>query len=317
MEVEQSIRIRQTVAYGEQSEMLDLNGMQVFAEVAKESSFTTAARTLGLPKSTVSRCIGDLEHRLGVRLLERTTRNVRLTDAGEIYLERCRRMLDEAEEADLIMNSLRAIPRGRLRIGAPIAFIRFSLGPQLPSFLATFPEINVSLQILGGPGSSRDNNLDIAIRSGDLEDSDLIVKPLKSIRLGLYASPSYMKRQPRPQHPSDLKSLNCITTTCGALGNAADGTLWRLRRGQDMQDVRVESRVAVPDPFLNYDLALQGLGVAQLSQALAKDHLEKKQLTPVLPDWEPETVQLRALYSARLSTSPKLRAFLSFLDGCR
>src|SRR5256885_870799 len=83
--------------------MLDMNGMQVFAEVAKESSFTTAARTLGLPKSTVSRCIGDLEHRLGVRLLERTTRNVRLTDAGEIYLERCRRMLDEAEEADLIM----------------------------------------------------------------------------------------------------------------------------------------------------------------------------------------------------------------------
>ncbi|QEE28795.1 LysR family transcriptional regulator [Terriglobus albidus] len=296
--------------------MLDLNGMQIFAEVAKQASFTTAAKALGLPKSTVSRSLANLEDRLGVQLLERTTRNVRLTDAGEIYLERCRRMLDEAEDADLVMNSLRGTPRGRLRIGAPIAFIRFSLGPQLPSFLAKFPEMSVSLHILNGSGQSRENALDIAIRSGDLEDSELIVKPLKTIRLGIYASPFYLKKQARAHHPSDLRGMSCITTTCGALGSAADGTLWRLKRGAEVQDVRVESRIAVPDPFLNYELALHGLGLAQLSQALVKEHVEAKRLIRVLPEWEPDTVRLRALYSARLSASPKLRAFLSFLEGC-
>jgi DNA-binding transcriptional LysR family regulator len=293
--------------------MIDLNELQFFVQVSQVQSFTRAAKHFGVPKSTVSRAIASLEGRLGVRLVERTTRRVALTEAGELYLERCQRMLEEAEQADLLIGALQAKPRGRLRVGAPVAFARSILGPILGDFVALYPELRLHLQLLGGEVSPRERALDLVIRPGPLEDSGLLVKPLMQIRLGAYASPGYLENRDVPDSPAALRQLSCITASCGVLGEAGDSAIWRLRRGADVQEVRVESRVSVADPVINYQLAVAGAGVALLSQSVARADLERGRLVRLLPDWEPDPVELHAVYPSRLNSSPKVRVFLQFL----
>jgi DNA-binding transcriptional LysR family regulator len=293
--------------------MTDLNELQFFTQVAQAQSFTVAAKRLGVPKSSVSRAISRLEGRLGIRLVHRTTRSVSLTEAGEIYLERCERVLEEAEQADLAIGALLAKPRGRLRVGAPASFARLILGPVLGEFLCRYPELRLSLQLLGADASAREGSLDLAIRSGPLEDSGLLAKPLMRIRLGAYASPRYVERCGAPDSPADLRQQNCITTSCGTLGEPGDSATWRLRRGAEVKEVRVESRVAAPDPTINHQLALAAVGIALLPLAVARADVEQDRLMRLLPEWEPDPVELFAVYSSRLSTSPKVRVFLEFL----
>jgi DNA-binding transcriptional LysR family regulator len=293
--------------------MTDLNELQFFAQVAKAQSFTVAAKRLGVPKSSVSRALVRLEERLGVRLVQRTTRSVSLTEAGEIYLDRCQRVLEEAEQADLAIGALLAKPRGRLRVGAPAPFARLILGPILGEFLGRYPELRLSLQLLGADTSARESSLDLVIRPGPLQDSDLLAKPLMLIRLGAYASPRYVERCGIPDSPADLRQQSCITTSCGTLGEPGDSSTWHLHRGSEMKTVRVESRVAAPDPTINHQLAVAAVGVALLPLVVAQADVEQGRLVRVLPDWEPEPVELFALYSSRLSTSPKVRVFLEFL----
>jgi DNA-binding transcriptional LysR family regulator len=293
--------------------MTDLNELQFFVHVSRTQSFTLAAKRLGVPKSSVSRAIQRLEDRLGVRLVERTTRSVTLTEAGELYLQHCQRVLEEAEQADLAMGALLAKPRGRLRVGAPVAFARSILGPILGEFLSMYPELRVHLQLLNGDASPREGSLDLVVRAGPLEDSGLLVKPLMRIRIGAYASPAYLKNCALPKSPVDLRQHSCITTGCGTYAEPGDSALWRLRRGSELKEIRVESRVSVPDPTINYQLALAGVGIALLSQSVVKVDVEQGRLVRILPDWEPDPVELHALYPSRLNSSPKVRALLQFL----
>lgn len=293
--------------------MADLNELHYFSQVAKSHSFTLAAEHLGVPKSSVSRAIRRLEDRLGVRLMERTTRRVSLTEAGQLYYDRCQRVLEEAEQADLIIGSMQAKPRGRIRVGTPVPFARFILAPMLPDFLAAYPDLRVHLHILGGGTSVRENSLDVIIRPGPFEDSGMLVKPLMRIRLGAYASPAYLRGRETPDSPSDLRRHSCISATCGAFGEPADSATWRLRRGSETREVRVQTRVSVPDPSIIHQLTLAGVGVALLSQGVGRHDVDQGLLVRLLPDWEPDPVELCALYSSRLSASPNLRAFLEFL----
>jgi DNA-binding transcriptional LysR family regulator len=293
--------------------MIDLNQLQYFVQVSQARSFTLAAKRLGVQKSSVSRAVASLEGRLGVRLVERTTRSVALTEAGAIYLDRCERMLEEAEQADLIVGALQAKPRGKLRVGAPVAFARFVLAPILGDFVALYPDLRFQLQMLGGDDANREKRLDVVIRSGPLEDSGLLVKALMQIRIGVYASPDYMRRRPAPESPAALRQLDCISATCGASGEPADSVLWRLRRGSELQEVRIEPRISVPDPTINHQLAVRGAGVSLVSQAVAREDVAKGQLVHLLPEWEPDPIELHAVYPSRLSASPKVRAFLQFL----
>lgn len=294
--------------------MTDLNELQLFVQVCKEQSFTLAAKRLGMPKSTVSRAIASLESRLGVRLVERTTRSVSLTEVGALYLDRCQRVMEEAEQADLLVGALQAKPRGRLRVGAPVTFARAILAPILGDFLALYPELRLHLQPLSGGPNEREGSLDIVIRPGPLEDSGMLVKPLMRIRLGIYASPLYLAGRALPESPPALRHHSCITAGCGgAQGEPTETTVWRLRRGLELQETRVESRVSVPDPTINYQLALSGAGIALIGQAMARRDVEAGHLVRILPEWEPEPVELHAVYPSRLSSSPKVRAFLQFL----
>jgi DNA-binding transcriptional LysR family regulator len=293
--------------------MTDLNDLQFFVHVARTQSFTLAARQLDVPKSSVSRAMQRLEARLGVRLVERTTRSVTLTEAGELYLDHCQRVLEEAEQADLAMGTLLAKPRGKLRIGAPVAFARSILGPVLGEFLALYPELRVYVQLLNGNASPREGSLDIVVRSGPLEDSGLLVKPLMRIHLGAYASPSYLESRGIPDSPASLRQHSCVTTGCGPLVEPGDATIWRLRRGAELKEVRIEARASVPDPTINHQLTLSGAGISLLSQSAVRIDVEQGRLVRLLPDWEPEPVQLYALYPSQLNSSPKVRAFLQFL----
>ena len=173
--------------------------------------------------------------------------------------------------------------------------------------------MRLSLQLLGAGTSPREGSLDLEIRPGPLEDSDLFAKPLMRIRLGAYASPHYVERCGIPDSPADLRQQSCITTSCGTLGQPGDSATWRLHRGAEVKEVRVDSRVAAPDPTINHQLAVAGVGIALLPLAVARADVEQDRLMRLLPDWEPDPVELFALYSSRLSTSPKVRVFLEFL----
>lgn len=293
--------------------MTNLNELQFFVNVSQTQSFTRAAKRLGVPKSSVTRAIQRLEKRLGVRLVERTTRRVALTEVGQLYLNRCQRVMEEAEQADLAVGALQAKPRGRLRVGAPVAFARSILGPIMAEFLAMYPELRMHLQLLNGDESPREGNLDVLVRAGPLEDSGLLVKPLMRIRLGAYASPAYLKHRKPPDSPAGLLQHSCITMTCGTFGEPGDFAMWRLRRGAELKEVRVDARVSVPDPTINYQLALAGTGVALLAQSVVRTDVEQGRLVRILPEWEPDPVELHALYPSQLNSSPKVRAFLQFL----
>jgi DNA-binding transcriptional LysR family regulator len=222
-------------------------------------------------------------------------------------------MLDEAEEADLAVSALLAKPRGTLRVGMPGAFIRSVLGPVLGEFLAAYPELRLNLRLIGGDASSHQRNVDLMVRPGPLEDSGLLVKAIMRIRLGVYASPLYLEHWGIPDSPAALRQQSCITTGCGIFGEPADSAIWRLRRGLELREVQVESRVAVPDPGINHQLAVAGVGIALIAFSAARADVERGRLIRFLPEWEPEPVVLYALYSARLETSPKVRVFLQFL----
>jgi len=293
--------------------MMNLNELQFFVQVSQTQSFTKAAKRLGVPKSSVSRAILRLENRLGVRLVERTTRKVALTEVGELYLNRCQRVMNEAEQADLAVGALQARPRGMLRVGAPVAFARSILGPTMGEFLKLYPELRVQLQLLNGDETAREGTLDVVVRAGLPEDSGLLVKPLMQVRLGAYASPGYLANRKAPDSPADLLELSCITTTCDTVGEPGDFTTWRLRRGGELKAIRVEARVSVPDPTINHQLALAGAGVALLAQSVVHADVQEGRLIRVLPEWEPDPVELYALYPSRLDSSPKVRVFLQFL----
>jgi DNA-binding transcriptional LysR family regulator len=222
-------------------------------------------------------------------------------------------VLEEAEQADLAVGALQAKPSGTLRVGAPVAFARSILGPRMGELLALYPELRLHLQLLDGHESPREGNLDVVVRAGPLEDSGLLVKPLMRIRLGAYASPNYLENRNLPGSPADLSQLSCITTNCDAPGGQEDFAIWRLRRGTDLKEVRISVRVSVPDPTINHQLALAGAGVALLAQSVVREDVEQGRLIRILPEWEPEPVELHALYPSRLNSSPKVRAFLRFL----
>jgi len=293
--------------------MANLNELHYFAVVAHSKSFTVAAKRLKVPKSSVSRAISRLERRLNIQLIQRTTRSVRLTEAGMVYLKHCQRVVEEADLADIAIGAMMATPRGLLRIGAPISFVRHVLEPLMNEFLPTFPELQVHIMQLESKERHSDEIYDLVIRAGPLEDSSWIVKPLMRFRSGIYANPGLFKRRRRPDTPDELERYSCVETDCGERDETGVRAVWRLHCDDQVRDIEVPVRVAVPDPFVRHRLALEGFGIARLGQAAAALDVKEGRLIRVLPQWEPEPFELFALHPARAGASPKLRVFLDFL----
>lgn len=291
--------------------MKDLNELQIFTFVVQQMSFTRAATALEISKAAVSRAIASLESRLATRLFERTTRRLRLTEAGETYLTYARRAMEEAEDAEAAVSRLADRPRGTLSIAMPVTLAQSSVAPALTRFLQTYPEVRLDITLKGGQIDPIAQRVDVVFQTTRPEvDSQLIQKRMVTVQMGVYASRPYLAANSPLHVPQDLLHHSCLTLT-----SAREGTIWRLYKEGKVQEVRLRGRVSVGDPVIHRRLCLDGAGIAILPDWLVADRISKKELVTVLPDWKPSPVELFVIYPSRLSMTPKLNAFLTFMQS--
>lgn len=286
---------------------MDLNELLVFTRVVQAGSFTAAARQLEMPKSSVSRKVSELEDRIGARLLQRTTRQLGLTDAGRIYFEHAARIVAQIEEADQAVSRMQATPRGLLRVTAPLSFAM--LGPIVAEFLAQYPDVQLELVCTDRSVDLIEEGFDLAIRAGKLEDSTLVSRNLGALKRVVVAAPDYCKLHGTPKTPADLAQHACITFSAGATPN-----LWTLFDDADHPvDVRVTSRLVVNDFDMMGDAARAALGIAFMPEYVCAEDLAAGRLRHVLPRWRSAVAPVQALYPTARHLSPKVAAFLDLV----
>ena len=287
-------------------EEFDLNEMAVFVHVVEAGSFTGAARNLGLPKSTVSRKITQLEERLGVRLIQRTTRSLRLTDTGNAYYSQCARILGEIEEANIAVTRMQSTPTGTLRITAPVLFGSTVLSGLIADYLEQHPQVTVDMVLTDQKLDLVQDGIDVAFRVGQLEDSSLIGRHLGDARAILCASADYIEAHGAPQHPDTLSQHSLMTLT--------PWSSWQLSGpDNDIYTHNVRARIQVNDFASLYTLALSGTGIAPLPTMIAAPAIRSGKLVPVLSDWPFEASPIHALYPSNRHLSAKVRSFVDFV----
>jgi len=285
--------------------------MEVFVKVAEELSFSAAARGLNQTPSAVSRQIARLEDRLGVRLFNRTTRRISLTDLGIAFHERCTRILADMEEAERAVSQLDAAPRGRLRVTSSIAFAQYQLVPVLPTFLEQYPEVQIDLVLSDTIVDMIDEQVDLAVRIARLPDSAMIARKLADNRRAVVAAPSYLQRRGRPQNPADLAQHDCLL-----FSNAPTLNTWHFDGPDGRQSVHVKGRFEANSGFAIYEAAIQGLGIARLSTFLIGEDIRAGRLVRLMETWPDDAdSSIYAVYPHRRHLSPKVRAFVDFLAG--
>ncbi len=286
-----------------------LGAMAVFARVVEMESFSGAARDLGLSKSADSKRVGRLEDRMGLRLLNRTTRRLSLTEAGAAFYQGCRRVVAEAEAAERAVTRLARAPRGRLRVNAPMSFGVRHLAPALPDFMARYPELTVDLALNDRVVDLVEEGFDLAIRIARLADSSLIARRLAPNRLVLCAAPAYLERHGAPRAVADLKGHECLLYSYLAAGG-----VWRLCGPGGERRLRVTGRLRINNGDALLAAALGGFGVALLPCFICGQDLRAGRLIHVLPEWSgPADTAIAAVYPASRNLSPKVRVFVDFL----
>jgi DNA-binding transcriptional LysR family regulator len=286
---------------------MDLNEILVFAKVAQTNSFTAAAAELGMPKSTVSRKVTELEERLGARLLQRTTRQISLTDVGRTYFDYCARIVAEIEDAERAVSSLQEAPRGLLRVTAGTN--AGWLGPIVGEFLERHPEVRVELVCTGRVVDLVEERFDLGIRAGALGDSTLVAKSLGVARWLLVATPAYLKKRGRPKSPDDLASHSCLVFGTGASG----AHLLLESKGQRVA-VTLSPRMLVNDIDLLKASASVGIGIAVLPAFQCVDDLRARKFERVLRDWEIPSTPMHVVYPTARHVTPKVKAFVEHLQ---
>lgn len=286
-----------------------LAAIDAFMRVAELGSFSAAARRLNLSKSVVSRQVATLESELGVRLLQRTTRSLTLTEAGRSYLERTTRIVADLEEANLAVGHLQAAPRGRLRVAAPMSFGFLHLAQALPDFLAAYPDLSIDLAMSDRFVDLVDEGYDVAVRIGALPDSSLIARRLAPIRIVACASPAYLAQRGTPQTPDDLRNHDCLSNS-----NIPQPQEWRfLRPDGTPWRVEVRGRIAANNGDALRVAALRGLGLVRLPSFIIGEDLRAGALVTILDGFNPPDTALHAVYPPGRHLSPKVRAFVDFL----
>ena len=278
--------------------------MHLFVEVAKASSFRRAAEVLGLPNSTVSRRIAELERDVGLRLFNRSTRRVELTEGGRLYFDNCKRIIQEAELARQELTDLQTRPSGVIRASMPVDFSVIYLSPLLAEFSRRYPGIRFDLDLTPNQADLMGDPVDVAIRMGPPKDQSLIARPIASIEAVLVASPDYLRKHELPTQPQDLLAHDCLRM------KEAPWSL--IHRDGRRQTVPVSGPFIANNRGLLQQLALAGQGIVQSSKSWVQADLEAGRLVHVLPDWAPPVVEAFALTTTRLLPA-KVRVFLDFL----
>lgn len=288
----------------------DLNDLYLFALVVDHGSFTAASRTAGLTTSRVSRRIADLENRLGVRLLHRTTRKLALTPIGEQYYQHCRAIVSEAEAAAEVVEQVQAVPRGRVRVTCPALTAQSVLGPIITEFMQHYPEVRVSLAATDRLVNLIDEGFDVAIRfrALPLEDSSLVARTIGDSRTYLVASPAFLDRNGRPAQPADLTRL-------ASLGKSRHdaGYTWQLT-GENgrIAVIPYRPRLDTDDWLVLKQATLDGLGIAAIPDEMCQADIDAGRLEIVLPDWQLPGVTLHIVYISRRGLIPAVRTFIDF-----
>jgi len=283
-----------------------LNDMALFVEVVKARGFRHAAEAVGMPNSTVSRRIGALEKAIGLRLLHRTTRKIELTEAGQIYFERCKRIVEEARLAHEQLGEMLAQPSGVLRASLPVDFANIYLAPLIAEFARRYPGISFDFDLTPRLVDLISEPFDVAIRVGKPPDSNLIARQLANLSCYLYASPRYLEQSGEPAHPADLAHHECLGF------RASKANTWTLHNADQSVEVTVGGRFQLNSVGLIRRLASLDLGIAVLAEEIVAEDVAQGRLRRILPDWEGPPAPVYAMTETRLLPA-KTQRFIEFL----
>lgn len=283
-----------------------LNDMALFVEVVKANGFRRAAEVIGMPNSTLSRRISSLEQVIGLRLLHRTTRRIELTEAGQLYFERCRRIVDEARLAHEQLGEMLAQPSGVLRVSLPVDFGSIILAPLIAEFARRYPGISFEFDLTPRRVDLVSEPVDVAIRMGESPSSNLIARKLAVLPRYLYASPRYLALAGEPEQPADLSAHECLRL------RSAQADTWTLQHGAETTEVAVGGRFLLNSVGMIRRLATLDLGIAVLAEEIAADELADGRLRRVLPQWQATPIPIYAITETRLLPA-KTQRFIEFL----
>ncbi|MBB6250170.1 LysR family transcriptional regulator [Nitrospirillum iridis] len=284
-----------------------LTSMRIYVQAVELGSFSAAAAALDLSPQLVGKHVQALEQHLGVRLLNRTTRRQGLTDIGRIYYERAKIILAEVDAADSLAAESRAVPRGRLRVNAPVSFGIHLLAARLPVYMRRYPEVSVDLTLANRRVDLIDEGYDVVFRIGELADSRLMARALAPYRLILCAAPSYLDSHPLPTHPLDLRDHECLLFPNTALRSA-----WPFVGPDGSVSVPVAGRLSIDSGEALQVAVLAGLGIALQPVEVARADLAAGRLRVLLPDYTVPARPMHVLYAPDHRVTPKLRSFLDF-----
>jgi DNA-binding transcriptional LysR family regulator len=287
---------------------MDLNDIVVFTKVVETKSFTGAAEQLGLPKSTVSRKLAQLEERLGVRLVQRTTRKLALTDIGQAYYERCSRIVADVAAAEQLVTDMQSTPRGRLRMTAPVDLSMRYLGSIVADFLSIHSDINIELEASDRIVDLIEEGFDLAVRFGTLPESTLIARRLCSISAVMCATPAYLARRGTPTTIEELDEHDRVLFTPSPRTQS-----WTMTHGDQVYEFGRPARFASNNVGACHEALTAGAGIALLTDFIVAADCERGTLTHVLPDWSGRVIEVNAVYPARQNLPPRLSLFLDHL----
>ena len=283
----------------------------LFARIAEQESLVRAAEYLGMPKATVSRRLANLEELLGQKLLIRTTRRLTLTEFGQEFLDLCRRVAEEVATAQDFVHSQDVQPRGRLRVSMAEDYARYNLSHALATFIDTYPEIELELDLSARLVDLIGERFDLAIRMGILEnDSTLVARKIDEQHLGLYASPIYLSLHPVPKRPDDLLQHNSVRM----LSNLGQPIPWKLSRGKAVWEGVPPARLAMNSIGVIQQLLLDGAGIGALPNRFTQEDVRQKRLVRVLPEWSLPSVPAWAVMPMRRYLPAKTRVFLAHIE---
>lgn len=286
--------------------MFNWEGVSEFVAVAEAHSFTAAASRLGISTAQVSRQIGALETRLAVKLFYRTTRKVTITDAGQVYYNHCRQVLDGLDEAERAISELQQTPKGRLNITAPVTYGETRIAPLVNDFMRRYPELEVNLTLTNQMLDLVAERFDLAIRLGELEDSTMMAKRLSQRTHYTCAAPQYLTAHGTPHSLSELDHHNCLQGTVG---------YWRFQENGRTRHIRVQGSLRCNSGFSLVDAARKGIGIIHLPDYYVKTELASGRLVAVLNSYRAPDDGIWAIYPQNRHLSPKVRLLLDHLEA--
>jgi len=288
------------------------DAMLAFARVVEAGSFTRAADTLHMSKTTVTQLVQQLEARLRVKLLNRTTRKVNVTADGAVYYERVVRLLADLDDAETSLSSAASLPRGRLRVDVPSPLARMILMPALPGFHARYPDIQIDMGVSDRKVDLIGENVDCVVRGGELTDQSLMARRVGDLQLGVYAAPGYLHRLGTPAHPCELEQSQhrIVGFLWARTGKALP---YAMQNGSESLTINGRYVLAVDDGNAYLAAGLAGMGALWLPDYMAKEHVASGELIPLFEDWRMDPMPLYVAFPPNRHLSIKVRVFIDWV----